>query len=195
MSTPKQTSISTAPRRKQKVVISPEEEASLKTRMSVEPAIVDELLLVCGVLGTLDEETGLFVPVEDCLQWLQDLQRALRRDDDMYRPISLLLGQWKVVSQKLIPLVLSCRHDTKMLQTICKILVILTKPLADNTMRAGRLVIDTKKKGSELYVLSFLLPMGRLWGFSFSLFYFSSVPVLSSSKSSFVKTHCSKLIH
>lgn len=119
--------------------------SSLKQRMSVDKKIVDELLLVCGVLGSTDETTGEFVPVEDCLNWLQDLQRALRRDDDLYRPISLLLGQWKVVQQKLLPLVVSCRYDTAMVLTICKILVILTKPLAENTVRAGKMVIDTQK--------------------------------------------------
>eukprot|EP00957_Ditylum_brightwellii_P035506 2691694-Ditylum_brightwellii.AAC.1 len=73
--------------------------------MKVEKAVVNELLLVCGVIGsTTDDKTNKIVPVTDCLNWLQDLQRALRRDDDTYRPISLLLGKWKVVSQKLLPL-------------------------------------------------------------------------------------------
>ena len=74
--------------------------------MVVDKRIVDELLLVCGVIGstatTVDEATGQmtekFVPVTDCLNWLQDLQRALRRDHETYRPISLLLGQWRIVS-------------------------------------------------------------------------------------------------
>ena len=86
--------------------------------------------------------------------WLQDLQRALRRDDDTFRPISLLLGQWNVVVQKLLPLVhSSCRFDTPMLLTIVKILVILTKPLSENTVRAGKMVIDVKsKKSTDAYV-------------------------------------------
>ena len=124
-------------------------DGSLQQRMSVEKKIVDELLLVCGVLGTTDETTGDFVPVEDCLNWLQDLQRALRRDDDLYRPISILLGQWKVVEQKLLPLVMTCRYDTNLVLTICKILVILTKPLAENTARAGKMVIDTNKTNEK----------------------------------------------
>lgn len=65
----------------------------------------------------------------DCLAWLQDLQRALRRDNDGYRPIGLLLGQWKVVKTKLLPLVMSCRYDRGIVLTVLKILVILTKPL------------------------------------------------------------------
>lgn len=117
---------------------------SLLKRMSVDTNIVDELLLVCGVIGTTTNDSEKLVPVKECLNWLQDLQRCLRRDDDLYRPVSLLLGQWKVVQQKLLPLVLHSRYDTTMVLTVCKILVILTKPLASNTVNAGRMVIDTK---------------------------------------------------
>lgn len=131
--------------KKQARLISPDN-ASLIKRMTVDKNVVEELLLVCGVLGTADEGTGQFVPVEDCLNWLQDLQRALRRDDDLYRPISLFLGDLKVVEQKLLPLVVSCRYDTALVLTVCKILVILTKPLSENTVRAGRMDIGGKKK-------------------------------------------------
>lgn len=118
--------------------------------LSVEKEIVDELLLVCGVIGsTEDPDSQKIVPVEDCLNWLQDLQRALRRDEDAYRPISLLLGQWKIVQQKLLPLVLSCRYDTPLVITIIKILVILTKPMSENARNAARLIIDTKSKKVE----------------------------------------------
>jgi timeless len=115
-------------------------------RMTVEKGIVDELLLVCGVIGSTDPVTQEFIPVTDCLNWLQDLQRALRRDDDTFRPISLLIGNWNVVQQKLLPLVLASRYDNPMVLTIVKILVILTKPLSEITTRAGRMVIDTKNK-------------------------------------------------
>lgn len=122
----------------------------LDRRMAVDKNVIDELLLVCGVIGTNTETLAngveALVPVTDCLNWLQDLQRALRRDEDLYRPISLLLGKWNVVQHKLLPLVMTCRYDTPMVLTIVKILVILTKPLHENTMRAGRLVIDTKSK-------------------------------------------------
>ena len=125
--------------------------------MVVDKRIVDELLLVCGVIGStatsVDEATGQltekFVPVTDCLNWLQDLQRALRRDHETYRPISLLLGQWRIVSQKLLPLVMSCRYDKAMVLTVCKILVILTKPLSEDAKRAGRLTVDVKSKKVE----------------------------------------------
>jgi len=114
--------------------------------LSVDKKVVDELLLVCGVIASRDEATGKLVPVTDCLNWLQDLQRALRRDDDSYRSISLLLSGWRVVQQKLLPLVLECRYDTPLVLTIVKILVILTKPISEQAKRAGRLVIDVASK-------------------------------------------------
>jgi hypothetical protein len=131
-------------------VITPTD-AALNYRMNVNKNVVEELLLVCGVIGTSvqkdDDGHERLVPVTDCLNWLQDLQRAVRRDDDLYRPISLLLGKWKILQHKLLPLTISCRYDTPMVLTVVKILVILTKPLSDNTNRAGRMVIDTRKKG------------------------------------------------
>ena len=117
----------------------------LDRRMSVEKGVVDELLLICGVIGTSTNDGEELIPVTDCLNWLQDLQRALRRDDDLYRPISLLIGKWRVVQQKLLPLIMTCRYDSAIVLTVVKILVILTKPLAENTKRAGRVIIDTKK--------------------------------------------------
>ena len=120
--------------------------------MDVDKNIVNELLLVCGVIGsTTDPKSQTIVPVTDCLNWLQDLQRALHRDEDAYRPVSLLVGKWNVVPQKLLPLVLSCRYDTQLVITIVKILVILTKPLSPTTIKAGRLIIDAKK-GEKEYV-------------------------------------------
>jgi hypothetical protein len=127
--------------------------ARINPEMVVDDRVLDELLLVCSVIGSTtvrtDPNTGTareeFVPVTDCLNWLQDLQRALRRDHETYRPVSLKLGQWKVVSQKLLPLVIGCRYDAAMVLTVCKILVILTKPLSDAAKNAGRMTIDVRK--------------------------------------------------
>jgi timeless len=118
--------------------------------LTVDKSIVNELLLVCGVIGsTVDPKTQEMIPVEDCINWLQDLQRALRRDEDAFRPISLLLGQWKIVEQKLLPLVLSCRYNTPLILTIVKILVILTKPISDNAKNAAGMIIDTRRGKTE----------------------------------------------
>jgi timeless len=127
--------------------------ARINPEMVVDDRVLDELLLVCSVIGSTtvrtDPNTGAareeFVPVTDCLNWLQDLQRALRRDHETYRPVSLKLGQWKVVSQKLLPLVIGCRYDAAMVLTVCKILVILTKPLSEAAKNAGRMTVDVRK--------------------------------------------------
>jgi timeless len=129
--------------------------------MMVDKDIVDELLLVCGVIGTettYPNGKQALVPVADCLNWLQDMQRALRRDEDLYRPISLLIGKWKVVEKKLLPLVIACRYDSAVVLTVVKILVILTKPLSENAKRACQLIIDTtsssfKKGGTDTELL------------------------------------------
>ena len=143
-------SSSALPRESRKVTPPGKSLTSLDKALAVDKDVVDELLLICGVIGSSDSE-GHLVPVSDCLEWLQDLQRALRRDDDLFRPISLLLGKWKIVQDKLFPLVRSSPCDTPLLLTIAKILVILTKPLAETTLRAGTMMVDPKKQ-SERYV-------------------------------------------
>jgi timeless len=136
-----------------------------------EKALVDELLLVCGMIGTTSIEPDVdtsssssnskvhptFVPLEDCSLWLQDLQRTLRRDDDQSRFVAKLIHQWRIVPTKLLPLIYDCRYDTKLVITVLKILVILTKPLHENTIRAGRMALDTNPKISEEYVCTVLL--------------------------------------
>lgn len=72
------------------------------------------------------------------------MQRVLKRDHEIYRPISLKLGSWKVLGQKLLPLVMHCRFDKTMVMTAAKILVILTKPMSENAKKAGRMSVDVK---------------------------------------------------
>jgi timeless len=114
--------------------------------------------VVCGVIGTTknDENEERLVPVTDCLLWLQDLQRALRRDDDAHRSIALVIGSWKIVQTKLLPLLKSVYYDSAIVVTILKILVILTKPLSAMAKRAARMAIDVKgaknKKASDRLV-------------------------------------------
>ena len=129
--------------------------------MTVDKQIVDELLLVCGVIGTTttipsndgdhhhNNVTTTIVPVTDCVQWLQDLQRCLRRDDDVTRPISRLLHSWNIVVQKLLPLVVHTQYDSTLIITISKILVLLTKPLHVQTIRAGRMMIPASSSHTE----------------------------------------------
>ena len=149
--------------KKQRAKIVATTKTSLDHRMSVEKNVVDELLLVCGVIGTTTNSGNgnELVPVTDCLNWLQDLQRALRRDEDLYRPISLLLGKWKIVEQKLLPLVVTCRYDTPTVLTVLKILVILTKPLSENSRRAGQMIIDTASSKSDPAVVAQQMKLRR----------------------------------
>jgi len=110
--------------------------------MELSPEILNELLLVCSVITSTASSSNAsndgiveddIIPVSDCLNWLQDLQRALRRDGDIYRPISLKLASWKIVEKKLLPLIIYCRYDSAIVLTILKILVILTKPMNSRT--------------------------------------------------------------
>lgn len=128
-------------------MVTPSSFESLQSRLTVDKNIVDELLLVCGVIGTTTEEGDAtrIIPVTDCLQWIQDLQRCLRRDDDIYRPISILLKSWNILSSKLIPLALCSQYDTAMLTTLCKVFVILTKPLHTQTIHTARMILNPKK--------------------------------------------------
>lgn len=119
----------------------------------IESNMMNELLLVVSVLGSHvteeDEEGGIserFVPVADCLNWLQDLQRALRSDKDDLRPIANQLGTWKVVEEKLIPIALVKRDDSDTILTLAKLFVILTKPMTKAAKQAALINIDVKSK-------------------------------------------------
>lgn len=116
--------------------------------LEVSENVVNELLLICSVIGSTDDD-GAFIPVTDCLNWLQDLQRALRRDDDTTRTIALLLGSWQVVQTKLLPIVLACQYDSALVMTVVKLLVILTKPLSGGAQKAAKLVLDVKRSKSK----------------------------------------------
>jgi len=155
-------SIPTAPKVAKPIVVVDE---SLSKSLEVDEGVVNEVLLVCGVIGTTktkaeggtaDDDEGQLIPVTDCLLWLQDLQRALRRDDDAHRAIALLIGSWKIVQTKLLPLLKSAHYDSSIVVTILKILVILTKPLTATAKRAARMAIDVKggknKDAADRYV-------------------------------------------
>lgn len=152
-------SIPTAPKVSKPLLL----DENINKFLEVDEGVINELLLVCGVIGTTktDENEERLVPVTDCLLWLQDLQRALRRDDDAHRSIALLIGSWKIVQTKLLPLLKSVYYDSAIVVTILKILVILTKPLTAMAKRAARIAVDVKgaknKNTSDRLVFSFVL--------------------------------------
>ena len=77
-----------------------------------------------------------FIRGENCLEWLQDLQRVLRRDDEMIRECALTIGKWNIVETKLIPLMLESRDDTRLLTTLTTIFVMLTMPISSNLLQS-----------------------------------------------------------
>ena len=116
--------------------------------MVVDKRDVDELLLVYGVICSIvDRISNKIGPVNDFLSWLQDLQHALRHNDDAKRSIFLLLGKWKIVQQNILPLVLSYQYDTNLVMIIVKILVILTKFLSGSSIKAWKIVINISDEG------------------------------------------------
>eukprot|EP00903_Cladosiphon_okamuranus_P017376 g16007.t1 len=120
--------------------------------------MLKELLLVCSALGSVEttqhgdadgEKPGQqrFVRGENCLEWLQDLQRALRRDDENTREICITLSSWRVVQHKLVPLILECRDDAVLVNTLLKIYVMLTMPLSKQSEEALSKPINPKAQG------------------------------------------------
>ncbi|CAM9634093.1 unnamed protein product [Ectocarpus sp. 13 AM-2016] len=126
---------------------------------TLEKHMLKELLLVCSALGSSeasehgggDGEPAVqqqrFVRGENCLEWLQDLQRALRRDDENTREICITLSSWRVVQHKLVPLILECRDDAVLVNTLFKIYVMLTMPLSKQSEEALSKPINPKAQG------------------------------------------------
>lgn len=105
-------------------IINDEEEfgAGLKDSI-IDDAMLNELFLVCSNLGIvrINEDTAegnshtgtesKFVRSEDCVAWIHDLQRAIRRDDAATQHIALKLGSWQVLQKKLLPLFMNHSDD------------------------------------------------------------------------------------
>jgi timeless len=123
-------------------VASSDEEAEGEPTLDVD--MVNELLLVCSNLGMLRVPAEGGAPVllrgENCINWVHDLQRAVRRDHAKHRLVAKQLGQWKILQKKLLPLLLNHQHDWALVFSILKVLVMLTmKPPRDSTNVAQQL--------------------------------------------------------
>jgi timeless len=119
--------------------------------MEIEEPLINELLLVGAALGSTEAFTAedgslveRFIRGENCLEWLQDLQRALRRDDEATRAVAIRLGNWRVVETKLLPLLLECRDDMELVVTLAKLFVMLTMPLGPTTRKWARFQVDAR---------------------------------------------------
>ncbi|KAF0689490.1 Aste57867_19047 [Aphanomyces stellatus] len=103
--------------------------ATGSVKRTLDPAMMNELLLVCSNLGVLTEtEDGstIFTRGEDCEEWVHDLQRAIRRDHATYRLVGKTLGRWKILQKKLLPLLINHQNDWSLVFSILKVLVMLT---------------------------------------------------------------------
>ena len=91
----------------------------------------EELLLIVSGMGTLHEAQG-DVPAEywigeDCKECVADLQRFLRRDDNLVLAAHRALGSWRVLQQHLLPLLRVCADsDVKLCFSVLKLVVKLT---------------------------------------------------------------------
>lgn len=75
------------------------------------------------------------------------MYRALRRDDEHTREICITLSSWRVVQHKLVPLILECRDDAVLVNTLLKIYVMLTMPLSKSAEEALSKPINPKAQG------------------------------------------------
>lgn len=127
------------------------EEGGILDRM--EKGMLEELLLVCTFVGTQraasDAEGGetleSFVRGEDCMAWLQDLQRTLRRDESDESSVRVTIGSWKVLRTKLLPIAEASAGDVNVTRTLIKIFVLLTMPLKNRAMDALRVAPSAAK--------------------------------------------------
>jgi len=132
---------------------------------AVDKTTTKELLLLCSALGSKidveDEETGLmnerFIPAPECKGWLNDLLRAVKGDDEKFRQKSLLCSQWNLASTTLMPLTLSTKltetPDRRLLFTMVKLMVALTKPLVKEARMAARTNVNIKVSELECVLL------------------------------------------
>lgn len=86
-------------------------------------------------------------PLRTVMCVLTCLCRALRRDDDSTREIGITISSWRVVQQKLVPLILECRDDSILVKTLLKIYVMLTMPLSKPAEEALAKPVDPKAQG------------------------------------------------
>lgn len=94
---------------------SDEEAGDGSQQLTLDTAMMNELLLVCSNLGMLrvqnEGEEPVLMRGEDCDDWIHDLQRAIRRDHAKHKLVAKQLGKWKILQKKLLPLLVNHQHD------------------------------------------------------------------------------------
>ncbi len=91
-----------------------------------------------------DGGEGKFVPGEDFADCLKDIMRQLRREHPTRRFLYKNLGKLQVVQGKVVPLLLECHHDDKVVFQVAKLLVMLTLPVEEVVGRQleDRILVD-----------------------------------------------------
>ncbi|KAJ1620493.1 hypothetical protein T492DRAFT_888584, partial [Pavlovales sp. CCMP2436] len=92
----------------------------------------DDLMMCVSGLGSaqkIDDGEQIYVPGEECLACLNDLQRYLRRDSPKEMAAHIKLGKWSVAKTHLLPMLISQAHDQKLVFNVLKLLVKLTMPV------------------------------------------------------------------
>ena len=123
------------------------ESTSSSRKLKCSKGQIEELLLICSVIGTTFE--GELILNENILEWLRDLQLQVYKDRTTkadFCPACIQLGNLQIVKDKLLPIALQRKDDFEVLQTLSKILVQLTSPLTIPAQQAGLLNINTKSK-------------------------------------------------
>lgn len=110
---------------------------------AIDKRMLEELLLVVQNLGTVDE-AGIFIRGPECLNWLQDLQQVLARDDSDRRHVSNFIGSWNVVPKKLVPLLKDSKHEQGLILTMLKIFFMLTKQISRSAAKDAAHFISPK---------------------------------------------------
>jgi timeless len=94
-----------------------------------------DLLAICTGIGATEKETlpngkvkRTITKGDDCEECIHDLQRYLRKDDEE-KSMHRMLGNWRVLQSKLLPLV-STYHTSEpgLVFSVTKVLVMLTMP-------------------------------------------------------------------
>ncbi len=117
-----------------------------------------------------DDETRLgggetFEPGEDYADCLKDIMRQLRREHPTKRHLYKNLGTLQVVQSKLVPLLLTCHGDDKLVFQVAKLLVMLTLPVEEVIGRQleDRILVDyadcIARNGAAVHIFVSQLPL------------------------------------
>lgn len=90
----------------------------------------EHLLRICNAVGGINATTGMYEMGDEAIECLRDIKRLLRADDRTDEKFLLCrLGEWQFMQTDLVPIVLQCPPDMKLLMVVVELLVPLTWPV------------------------------------------------------------------